>query len=263
VDACSDAVRPRACIVSDDPSTSSARVVWNSPTDATIVLDIFPDRPSRRLVFRSDDAEADRWQSAGLVVAALFLDRAHDDAERDFHDETPPPRRLPRVWANVATRLGNGLASGPIRYGGAASVGYALPSLPVFAELEASYTVAFRNVEGVRPSWSSFVAGVGPVVDVRSLDLVLRPRAQLLLERLDADVSRDPAHSDAGERWLTGAGLSLALAWPVRTPVSLFAETDANFLTGATGVRVMNQDVSSFPAVFYGVGLGVSIVLGR
>jgi hypothetical protein len=224
---------------------------------------MFPDRPSRRLVFRSDDAEADRWQSAGLVVAALFLDRARDDADDGFYDEIAPPQRLPRAWASVATRLGNGLASGPIRYGGAASVGYAFPTLPVFAELEASYAVAFRNVAGVRPSWTSFVAGAGPVVDIRSLDLVLRPRAQVLVERVDADVARDPAHSDAGERWLTGAGLSLALAWPVRTPVSLFAETDANFLTGATGVRVMNQDVSSFPAVFYGVGLGVSIVLGR
>jgi hypothetical protein len=224
---------------------------------------MFPDRPSRRLVFRSDDAEADRWQSAGLVVAALFLDRARDDADDGFYDEIAPPQRLPRAWASVATRLGNGLASGPIRYGGAASVGYAFPTLPVFAELEASYAVAFRNVAGVRPSWTSFVAGAGPVVDIRSLDLVLRPSAQVLVERVDADVARDPAHSDAGERWLTGAGLSLALAWPVRTPVSLFAETDANFLTGATGVRVMNQDVSSFPAVFYGVGLGVSIVLGR
>lgn len=170
---------------------------------------------------------------------------------------------MPRLWASVATQLGNGLASGPIRYGGAASVGYALPSVPVFAELEATYTVAFRNVEGVRPSWASLVVGAGPILDVRSLDLVLRPRAHVLVERLDADVARDPAHSDAGERWLTGAGLSLALAWPVRSPVSLFAETDANFLTGATGVRVMNQDVSAFPAVFYGVGLGVSVVLGR
>jgi len=220
----------------------------------------------RKVAFRTEDAELDRWQALGLVVASLVTTEARPGEPTPGKPAPLPPSRdaVARaaeraVWIGVGGLAGNGLGHGPARYGGWLRAGYQIRRLPVFVALGTSYALAAPSA-GVRPEWASLSLGAGALIELRKLRLGLRPAFELALEhiaaRSEAPVSEG---SSSGSRSLAASQAVLEITWPTGAPVALDVAGLAAFATGATGIRVAGSEVESFPAVAYAVMLGIDI----
>jgi hypothetical protein len=250
--------------VADAPG-ATASVAWTSPDEAEVEVRA-PGHAteSRRVVFRPEDRDPDRFRAIGLVVAAAVGNRGEEPPAPEPKDAVPHPRtvRQTTAWIAVGVLGGRGLAPGPPRYGGWLRAGYDLPGIriPVFISLGIGYTVGARDDAGLRPSWTAMDAGAGLVLNLAALDLSVRPRIGVLLERVGVDAfDAHTGRADAGSRWLAGTGAGLNLTWPAGATVSALVGADLRFLSGGTSLHVDRDYVASFPALSYDFSLGVQI----
>jgi len=255
--ACSDAVRPGTCTTAPSDSEATAHVHWASDTIVDVTLKSADGAlSSRRIVFRQDDAESDRWQAIGLVVASLST----GDGGEPPHDARPrvvlPPRRA--VWIGVGALAGNGIHPGPARYGGWLRAGYQIASLPAFVSLGIGYAVSPTTGSRVTPDWAAFSTGGGAMLESKSLRLVLRPALEVAIERVEAR-SNALAVPTSGSRWLSATQASFTVTWPAHEPVAAVAGAMAAFATGATGIRAGGAEIASFPALSYAGLLGIEV----
>jgi hypothetical protein len=242
--------------------------VWESPTTAVIEVDGGePSGRTRRIVFREEDRDQDRFRAVGVVIASLLADS--DPVAPPVPPSAAPPARTTRVqrvaiaWLTAAARIGSGLSPGPVRYGAALHGAYRLSSSPLFVGLGVAFDAAPRGSAGVRATWTTGAIGAGLVVPVPALALAIRPEVDVVLQRLAADLAGAPAATASGARWVDGTAASVELVWPEGSPVAAILGADARFLSGGTAVHVDAGKVGSFPALGYGAFLGLELAFLR
>ncbi len=218
---------------------------------------------TRSLVFREEDPPRDVWRSAGLVAAALVNRAASEDTAAPPPPPPPPPiprKLLPRLWLNGGALVGSGLESGPASFGGALRGGYWLP-VPLFVGASGGYATASRGPAGLRGTLTTFSLDAGTMFTLS--ELVLRPRLELVLERVVAETAGSAAAGTSGSRQLAGAGAGVELGWPASEPIRLVGGAEGIFLSSGTAVRVGETRVSAFPALSYRFFLGIEATVLR
>jgi hypothetical protein len=267
--ACSEGAKPRACELrpAESDAPADARVVWESATTAVIeVRDGSPSGRTRRISFHEEDRAEDRFRAVGLVVASLLAEPTASVVPATTAPPSPPPEprgpRLPTAWIDAGAEMGRGLSPGPPRYGAALHGAYRLPSLPAFVGLGVAFDVAPRS-DGVRATWTTCSIGAGLIALVRQPSIAIRPRVDVLFERLAADLAGAPPATGSGARWIDGAALSVLAAWPAGAPVAGVVGAGASLVSGGTAVHVDGDKIASFPAVGYGAFLGIEVALSR
>lgn len=260
--ACSDAIRPGTCSTGPTEHAVRARVRWASQTIVDVEVDS-PDgvRSARRVVFRPDDPESDRFQTIGLVVASMATGE-RSAAARAARPKLAAAHERNTVWVGLGGLLGNGLRSGPARYGGWLHAGYQVLHSPIFVSLGSGYAVSATDGNGVTPGWASFSFGAGAIVESKPLRLSVRPALELAMNRTEARLDAPSAHA-AGSRWLPATQASFTLSWPARAPVAVVVGASGGFSTGATGVRTGGAEITSFPALSYAGLVGIELAFGN
>lgn len=271
-ESCSSAARPVRCEILEPSSrlVPTATVRWDSASRARVEVTgagaaAGETSETRDVEFRPEDTDVARWQAVGLVVASLV------DSSGVLPDpEVEPPRASQRapasferaiVWIDGGAALGRGLDPGALRLGGWLGGGYRLPGVPLFVGIGASFGAGAGSAVGLTGTWTGFTAQVGAVLEARPVDLVVRPRAGVVAERLVGEASGGPGREASGSRWLDGATLGAELVWPAREPVSLLVGADATWLSGGTAIRLDDRNIASFPALSWQALLGVQVAL--
>jgi hypothetical protein len=275
---CTDALLAE-CVSSDDPApreASHARVVWLDPTSVRIELvqsSTAPAEEPRFMIFRPTDPERERWQSIGLVVAALALHRDEAaaptpaaDAGVESTPSAPQPspvesRTLP-AWIGLGAELGSALDSGGPRIGARLELGLRpAPVEPLLATLTAG--VARRSMDdvGLSAPFAQVGVAIGAGATLSALQLDLRVHAGPILEGVTVAVEEADGATRDATRWLAGGRVGLAAAWPSAGPVAGFLAVSGWHLSGATGVRVGGDWVATVPAAGASGQAGVEIRL--
>jgi len=264
VAACSAALSPRTCILresSDAPA--DATVTWESADAVRVRARSRGGREpasERTLRFRPADREPDRWNAAGLVVAALAHEVSEPEAVRPS-SPSPPSRPRPRparAWVGVGGLVGSGLSSGPARVGGFIRPAIRLSELPVFVSVGFEASQAGRGPEGIRPSWFDASLGLGVAFALEAARSEIRLRLDGVVE--DQRLTRQGV---SGSRLMDGLVVSGEAAWPSGFPVAAVAGLRTEVLAGATAARVEGKKVASFPARSTAAFLGIEVRLGR
>jgi hypothetical protein len=237
----------------DDGEGATATVVF--PTEHAARIDLRDEagrHAVRDVAFRVEDPVEDRWQTIALIVASLASERS---------GEPPLPKeRKPRVlWLSILGEAGDGVLPGPPSFGGSAGLAFRPRGFIGYFSAGFGYASSARTADGIRPTFMPISLGMGAVIEFAASPLVLRPRVDLLVERLGASVAGEGA--DSGTRWLPGIGATVDLVVPTRSPLSIVFGAGGRFLDGATTIRLMDKKVASFPAHSYSVHLGIDVAL--
>ncbi|HEX4341617.1 MAG TPA: hypothetical protein VH062_37160 [Polyangiaceae bacterium] len=252
--ACTEAVRPARCTV-DDVTTADVRIEWTTARTATVTVR-GSTTLTRALTFREEDPPGDEWRALGLVAAAL-VNRAAAESEPEV-TRPAPAERPPKLWLTGGAILGAGLSRGPVSFGGTLRGGYRLP-IPVFVGASGSYATAGRGPDGLRGTWTTFSLDASGVVDLPSVRL--RPRLELVLDRLVAETSGGPMGGTSGSRQLVGAGAGFDAVWPSTERFALVLGAEGTFLSSGTQIRVDADRISAFPALSYRFFVGIDVTV--
>jgi hypothetical protein len=228
-----------------------------------------PPLEPRFMLFRPTDPEPERWQSIGLVVAALALYR--DEAEEakagaqgaleplepaHAGDSTAP------VWLGLGAEVGSGLDSGGPRLGARLEAGLRPHALrPAFAAITAGMAGQSTDGAGLSARFVQLGAAIGLTASVPALDLDFRFGVGPTAEGLTVFAERSDGTTHAATRWLLGGRAGAGAVWPSSGPVGGFLAGSAWHLTGATGVRVDGAPIARAPAAGLAGQAGIEIRL--
>ena len=249
---------------------------------------------TRRLAFRPEDAERERWRSAGLVIATLAGDaRAGTAGEAAIAPSPPdgsappsvapvPPRAsssVPRQPASVVRRAsptgdvvpppgrfaidalaltGPAFDGGSWRFGGALRAALAIRR-PVYVTASTRASLRPADAGGVSATWIGGAIGFGASTAVARA-LVVEGRVEAGAQLLHA--SAHDAATDRSDGGARGAAWGIATAdavWRVTPLVGVVGGTDLLVVPGATDLRVGGAEVAREPTVTFTLHLGARI----
>lgn len=295
--ACTVALRRGACILSSpdgesNPSANAVAVVTFEPEDRLQVLievgaqrERRPEWTSRRIVFRPEDSEGEKWRSMGFTIASLagalgVLERP-EPAQAEPKPVAPPPPAPPpkrtEIPHEVVRRpkgatsapfhlgarfeIGPGLDDGSGRLGGALFGGYDLPGGVLSASALVADAARTSAVSDVDLTWTRFGVGLSAAA---KLPLRVEGRGGVLvaLERIAATETDAASGSvQTRNRWLSGIELDVSARWPRASPVGGVIGAYLLRLSGGTAVVSHGVALASSPATESGVFLGIEVRL--
>jgi hypothetical protein len=196
-------------------------------------------REERVLRFRASDRELERWETLGVVAAALAVSSpAASNAAA-----ASPPRRSPQGWIGLGVL---GATSGAFHGGALADVGVNLGVIPLELSASAAYATAPEFAERVRVEWFGFSGALGTSMCWSEPHLLVRGRMGPRLQRTEA-VLRSPLE-DRGVRWLLGFAGALDAYWPAASPFAGWVGIEGWYNGGGTALLVDGLRVDSIPA---------------
>jgi len=185
-------------------------------------------RPARRCTQASGAASSAKHIRAGRH-GACFRSLAH------------------RAQLEGGLRLGSGLASGSLRLGALAAIGYRPPSFPLQPWLSAGYAAQVRAPSTVAVSWVTLGAGAAAELAI-SAAISLRLRSDLLLQRVGVTATDSVQRStQSGASWKPGWLVGADLLWPAGDSLAWTAGIDAWTTSGQVIVRVEQRTVRTEP----------------
>jgi hypothetical protein len=243
----------------NEPATEPAapwlvRVTWSGDTLQSAQIALFRgDTPydpvrQRELSFSVASPEQDRWESVGLLVAALVVSTrppVPPPAEpAAVAPEPPPPLPKPEVsepapevggHLAIAGLLGSALSDAPLQFGASLLADIDSPTAPVRPMLRLSYGHASGDIE---LHDAGLALGLG--FPWRGDALEVEPYALLLGQLLHVRASQAGASDSATElRWGGSAGLN---AYPrLDSNWSIWIGTEATLATPRMVFELSNQ----------------------
>jgi hypothetical protein len=261
--ACTDALKHRRCIASQDPDgdgappSATAIIAWPKGGDrhVRVVLERLDEHPVRRLnrdtYFAADDPVVERWRTVGLVIAAMV---GESDSPSDGRAQ-PETRAAPEfsaraggpgaMWIGLATLVGPGLDDGSVRLGGALQTGVSFPSSPVFLAAFLSYALRPVGGGGIDVGWTTVAIGGGARTWVSSVDLGLRIHGQVLLEYLQASSAAGGTATGGGSRLSPGVRGGVDAIWPASSALGMTLGFSLWSLSGGTAIQLDQRQVGS------------------
>lgn len=290
--ACTVALRRGGCVLEEKngegrASNATAVVTFSSAERPRVLVEVTargdggPSSTSRRIVFRAEDSESERWRSIGFTIASLAGALGVGEGEQPPPEpapapatpaETPNPVRapephrprrqtsavpLPPVHAGARFEIGPGLDRGPPRLGGALFLGYDLPGRVLSASALAADAVRPLAAGDVDMTWMR--VGIGLSAS-SPLPLESEGRVGLLVvaERIAADETEAVTlREESRSRWLSGMELDLGLRWPRSARVSGLIGGSLVRLSGGTAVVSHGVELASSPATEGGFFAGL------
>lgn len=278
VAACSGAIDQGRCsLVADEPDDVVPRAIaivsWDGAEHLRVRIEVGIRRAeraqwlSRTMSFRAEDDPAERWKAAGLTVATLVGEVVPPSQSAVRPDDArkpagPPPARSTSAPVDTAhasetlahraqleggLRLGSGLASGSLRLGALAAIGYRPPSFPLQPWLSAGYAAQVRAPSTVAVSWVTLGAGAAAELAI-SAAISLRLRSDLLLQRVGVTATDSVQRStQSGASWKPGWLVGADLLWPAGDSLAWTAGIDAWTTSGQVIVRVEQRTVRTEP----------------
>lgn len=235
---------------SAEPEGPFVRAVWLDGDTARIELrhsdaDAFLEE--RVLHFRASDPEVERWETLGVVAAALAVS---SPAARSAESERPP-RVGPRGWLGLGA--GGGI-SGEFHLGAVADAGVNLGVIPLELSASAAYASGPEFAERIRVQWLGISAALGTSVRWSEPQVLLRGRMGPRLQRVEAVLHSawvpvsHTAGEDRGVRWLLGFAGALDAYWPAASPFAGWVGIEGWQNGGGTALLVDGLRVDSIPA---------------
>jgi len=269
--ACSDALKHRSCVSSEDkdhgaPSVT-ALIAWPDGSDrhVRVTLERF-DVPNGRRIdrdtrFADEDPLVERWRTIGLVIAALVgasdapLDGAAEGGDRPWSG----PGRAgahPAAWLGLSALAGPGLDDGSVRLGASVHGAIALRASPIFFMASASHALRPVDDRQMDVRWTTFAVGGGARAVLSEADLALRVRFELMLEYLLAGRGSGAAVSGGGSRTNPGIRGGGDLVWPASGALGMTLGFSLWSLPGGTAVQLDQRKVGSSQWLGYAGFLG-------
>jgi hypothetical protein len=269
--ACSDALKHRSCVASEDKDqgapSATALIAWPDGTDrhVRVTLERFDVPRGRRIDrdtrFADEDPLVERWRTIGLVIAALVgeSDAPLDGtAEGDDRSGSGWARAgaHPAAWLGLSALAGPGLDDGSVRLGGAVHGAVALRTSPIFFMASASYAVRSADDRQMDVRWTTFAVGGGARAVVSDADLALRVRFELMLEHFLARSGSGAAVSGGGSRTSPGIRGGGDLVWPASAALGMTLGFSMWSLPGGTAVQLDQRKLGSSQWLGYAGFLG-------
>jgi hypothetical protein len=238
------------------------RVTWSGETlhSAQIVL-LRGENPTevvrrRELSFSDASPEQDRWESVGLLVAALVVSSraplapvvepspAEPVPSPPAKPEGVPPRALPpRAHWGVAGLVGSALSDAPPEFGIKLMVDIDFPSASVRPLLQLSYGHTSDSPQLHNPG---LALGLG--APWRGTDLELEAYATALGQLVHARASQS-GRSQSASRWRWGGALGLNAFARLNPTWSIWLGAEAVLLTPRVVFELHNQPAGELGTV--------------
>src|SRR5690606_35158846 len=158
-----------------EPRGPYVRAVWVDADTARIELHpggTASVAEQRVLRFRTTDRDVDRWETLGVVAAALAVSRpAAEEDSQGGPDASPEPISPHEAHGWFALGAAGG-TNGDAHLGGAADAGLNLGAIPLELSVSASYAVAPELTEGIRVHWFGFSGALGTSLRWTAPDLL-------------------------------------------------------------------------------------------
>jgi hypothetical protein len=274
--ACSDALKHRRCVSSDDRDraaatpTATATIAWPDGDDrhVRIVLERFDvssgPQITRDTRFADEDPVIERWRTVGLVIAALV-------GESEFSaDSTEAPERRSTLglagrtgdraagWVGLSAMVGPGLDDGSVRLGGSLQGGYAFRSSPFFLSAFLTYAVRPVGDRNIDVGWTTVALGGGARTALTRIDLELRFHGEVLLEYLRATSDAPGVVTGGGSRLTPGLRGGVDAVWPASGPLGLTLGFFVWSLPGGTAIQLDQRKLGSSRWLGYAGLLGAA-----
>jgi hypothetical protein len=261
--ACSDALKHRRCVSSDDrdrtaaASTATATVAWPDGDDrhVRVVLERFDASPGRRVTrdthFAHEDPVIERFRTVGLVIAALVGEsESSPDAAKGQEGQSTaggdgPTGGRAAGWVVVSALAGPGLDDGSIRLGGALQGALAFRSSPFFLSAFISYAVRPTGDRNIDVGWTTVALGGGVRTALPRVDLELRFHGEVLLEYLRATSDTAGTITGGGSRLSPGLRGGVDAVWPASGPFGLTLGFSLWSLPGGTAIQLDQRKLGS------------------
>jgi hypothetical protein len=228
-------------------------------------------RSLRVLEFQAVDEPEERWRSIGIAIAGTAGELSSGDGAQSKTGRAPPVRRAEpdrerpfRIAGGMIT--GSGMESGRVRLGGWLDGAYHFARPGPYALVVGRYTSApagFSQGDGgpveITSSWTSVGLGAG-IAPGGVAGIGFRLQLAGLAERFDAaatDSSGEEVSSD--DRWLPGWLVAAKAAWPETGFIGAQVGGELSSVTGATGVELEGETVSSSPTFKWGLFFGLEL----
>lgn len=226
-----------------------------------------PRVASSQLEFKDRDTEAERWASAGVVVAALVAAQGEAKPAQEPEPQPVPvpapappvavarkaPARVakPGAWArvDVGATGGSELANGTLRFGPFARVGAQLSGLPWFVFGSGAYTIRGAGTPDL--TWVTGSLGFGAHVGFARERLLLEVRTDAVLESVSIHAS-DGMRAENASRTRLGPRFGLDFGANFAKNVSFVGGVEAAALRPRVDIDVAGTGRSGLPPFSWG-----------
>ena len=271
--ACSDALKHRRCVASDDPepqagtASAEAIIAWPDGDDrhVRVVLERFDTRPARRIKrdtrFAEGDPGIERWRTVGLVIAALVGESESPSGASEGAEERlmmgPLAHASDRAgWIGLSALLGPGLDDGSVRLGGALEGAIAVRSSPIFFLAVMSHALRPADERNLDVRWTTVALGGGARTVLPNVDIGLRVHAEALLEYLHASSASGGPLIGGGSRLGPGLRGGVDVVWPASRPLGVTLGFTMWSLSGGTAIQLDQRKLGSSQWLGYAGLLG-------
>jgi hypothetical protein len=270
VEACTNAVASGHCELADSATDEEsayavAVVSWQNAERVRVEVGVRQDSRaewrSKRLSFRSEDDEAERWRAAGLTIGTLVGEIEQTVAEQSEQpaltpgearppqpDSAPEVRPAPamrpssrNIWLDLGFSSGPGLDSDAWRLGGFARAAYR-PHSSLFAAISASHAIRPEDARALRISWTTAGLGGGLALSPGHAAFGFDLRAEMLLQYvLVSATDPDDDQQGSAHAWLVGLQAGVDVSLRVARPFELLLGAQVSGLNKVVEVRLKDE----------------------